>query len=67
MTEMQDFSMSLLVKLVFLKVKVNAIIKRASLQMTLKSPLDSLKNFYLAICIDGNNADIYHHRGQVIY
>jgi len=52
------------------KVRANALIKRASLFIQrCKDPqqdsLLSFKDFEKAIEIDPNNADVYHHRGQV--
>ncbi|KAK2580459.1 hypothetical protein KPH14_006201 [Odynerus spinipes] len=47
------------------EVKVNALIKRASLYMQLESPEKSFIDFESAVNIDPNCGDIYHHRGQV--
>ena len=49
------------------KVKVNALIKRASLYIQqckdpTKDPELSFADFSLAIQLDPENADIYHHR-----
>ena len=54
------------------KVRANALIKRASLFIQrCKDPqqdsLLSFKDFEQAIEIDPDNADVYHHRGQVIF
>ena len=54
------------------KMRANALIKRASLyiqrcQDPQKDPLLSFKDFERATEIDPNNADVYHHRGQVSY
>ena len=46
---------------IILQVKVNALIKRASIKLQLSR--NSQDNE--AIKLDPNNADIYHHRGQV--
>ncbi|KAL6444474.1 hypothetical protein ACFW04_001957 [Cataglyphis niger] len=46
-------------------VKVNALIKRATLHMQLDNPLMTFKDFELAISMNPNYGDIYHHRGQV--
>ncbi|KAL2747199.1 mitochondrial import receptor subunit TOM70 [Vespula maculifrons] len=47
------------------EVKVNALIKRASLYMQLENPEKSFIDFDLAINLDPNCSDIYHHRGQI--
>ncbi|XP_026732430.1 mitochondrial import receptor subunit TOM70 [Trichoplusia ni] len=47
------------------KVKVNALIKRASLSTQLENTECCLKDFAQAAQLDPNNSDIYHHRGQV--
>jgi len=52
------------------RVKVNALIKRASLYIQQakdpkKDPELSFADFALAVEIDPENADVYHHRGQV--
>merc|ERR1711935_425923 len=52
------------------KLKVNALIKRASLYIQQckdpsKDPELSFADFALAQSLDPENADIYHHRGQV--
>jgi len=52
------------------KVKVNALIKRASLYIQqcrdpAKDPQLSFADFSLAESLDPENADIFHHRGQV--
>jgi len=52
------------------KVKVNALIKRASLFIQQckdprNDPALSLKDFATAVEIDPSNPDVYHHRGQV--
>ncbi|CAH2108283.1 unnamed protein product [Euphydryas editha] len=47
------------------KVKVNALIKRASLYTQLENTERCLEDFAYAAKIDPNNSDIYHHRGQV--
>lgn len=45
--------------------KVNALIKRATLYMQLEEPEKTFPDFELAVQIEPNCADIYHHRGQV--
>ncbi|CAO1336983.1 unnamed protein product [Diamesa serratosioi] len=47
------------------KVRSNAYIKRASLNMQTEKKDLSFNDFDDAIKIDPNNPDIYHHRGQV--
>lgn len=47
------------------KVKVNALIKRASLYTQLENTDKCLDDFAQAAKLDPNNSDIYHHRGQV--
>lgn len=47
------------------KVKVNALIKRASLYTQLENTERCLEDFAQAAQLDPNNSDIYHHRGQV--
>jgi len=52
------------------KIRVNALIKRASLTIQackdpVQDPLKAMSDFSNAQEIDENNADIYHHRGQV--
>ncbi|KAJ0175576.1 hypothetical protein K1T71_008735 [Dendrolimus kikuchii] len=47
------------------KVKVNALIKRASLYTQLENTERCLEDFANAAQLDPNNSDIYHHRGQV--
>ena len=52
------------------KIRVNALIKRASLYIQQckdpsKDPQLSFADFELAVQLDPDNADIYHHRGQV--
>ena len=52
------------------KLRVNALIKRASLYIQqckdpTKGPQLSFADFALAVQLDPDNAVIYHHRGQV--
>lgn len=46
-------------------VKVNALIKKATLHMQFDTSEMSFNDFNQAINIDPNCAEIYHHRGQV--
>lgn len=48
-------------------IKVNALIKRATLYMQLESSEKTFSDFELAIKINPDYGDIYHHRGQVLY
>merc|ERR1719511_450438 len=52
------------------QIRVNALIKRASLIIQsckdpIQDPIKAMADFSSAQEIDENNADIYHHRGQV--
>ncbi len=47
------------------RVKSNALIKRASLKDPVNDPLMAFKDFETAERIDPENADVFHHRGQV--
>ncbi|KAL0267134.1 UNVERIFIED_CONTAM: hypothetical protein PYX00_009488 [Menopon gallinae] len=47
------------------KLRVNAIIKRACIHIQLEDPTKCFEDFEKAIKIDPDNADIYHHRGQI--
>lgn len=46
------------------EIKVNALIKRASLYIQLENLEKTFIDFDLAINIDSNCGDIYHHKGQ---
>lgn len=46
-------------------LKVNALIKRASIHMQLEDPNSCLQDFNRAVTLDSSNPDIYHQRGQV--
>lgn len=64
---MEDFSCLVEDPLTDVKVKVNALIKRASLYIQQckdpkKDPELSFADFALAAELDPENADIYHHR-----
>lgn len=63
----QDFESILNSKETSKDVKVNALIKRATLHMQLENPDMTFKDFELAISINPNYGDIYHHRGQVLH
>uniref|UniRef100_H3A9T0 Translocase of outer mitochondrial membrane 70 n=1 Tax=Latimeria chalumnae TaxID=7897 RepID=H3A9T0_LATCH len=47
------------------KLRANALIKRGSMYMQQQQPLLSTQDFNLAADIDPQNADVYHHRGQL--
>jgi len=47
------------------KIKVNCLIKRASLYMQLESTEDCLKDFETAAELGPDISDVFHHRGQV--
>lgn len=47
------------------EVRVNALIKRASMYMQLENPEKCFADFELATVIHPGCGDIYHHRGQV--
>ena len=49
----------------FLQVIVNALIKRGSLHMQMQSPTESIADFERAAELAPDNADVFHHRGQV--
>merc|ERR1712183_1203118 len=75
LTKQQDLAMADLTVLienpdVGVKLRVNALIKRASLYIQqckdpTKDPQLSFADFTTAVELDPDNADIYHHRGQV--
>lgn len=75
LTKQQDLAMEDLTSLigdetVGVKFRVNALIKRASLYIQQckdpsKDPQLSFDDFSRAVELDPENADIYHHRGQV--
>lgn len=46
-------------------VRVNALIKRATMYMQVENPDKCFADFELAESIDVDCGDIYHHRGQV--
>ncbi|XP_053435618.1 LOW QUALITY PROTEIN: mitochondrial import receptor subunit TOM70-like [Nycticebus coucang] len=47
------------------KLRENALIKRGSMYMQQQQPLLSTQDFNMAADIDPQNADVYHHRGQL--
>ncbi|XP_032787115.2 mitochondrial import receptor subunit TOM70 [Daphnia magna] len=47
------------------QVRVNALVKRATLRMQLGSPEESLHDLLMAAELGPENADVFHHRGQV--
>lgn len=50
-----------------LQLRANALIKRGSMYMQQQQPQLSTQDFNMAAEIDPRNADVYHHRGQVIF
>ncbi|KAK3927906.1 Mitochondrial import receptor subunit TOM70 [Frankliniella fusca] len=47
------------------KLRVNALIKRASLHVQMDDPNRSFDDFERAANLDPENSDVYHHRGQM--
>ncbi|XP_013922523.1 PREDICTED: mitochondrial import receptor subunit TOM70 [Thamnophis sirtalis] len=47
------------------KLRANALIKRGSMYMQQQQPSLSTQDFNMAADIDPQNADVYHHRGQL--
>ncbi|XP_038062805.1 mitochondrial import receptor subunit TOM70-like [Patiria miniata] len=47
------------------KLRANALIKRGSMHMQEGNSSDAMNDFATAVRIDPDNADIYHHRGQL--
>ncbi|XP_017587133.1 PREDICTED: mitochondrial import receptor subunit TOM70 [Corvus brachyrhynchos] len=47
------------------KLRANALIKRGSMYMQQQQPVLSTQDFNTAADIDPQNADVYHHRGQL--
>ena len=48
------------------KVRVNALVKRATLRMQLGAAEASLHDLAMAAELGPDNADVFHHRGQVV-
>lgn len=46
-------------------IKINALIKRATLNMQMENSETTFNDFDLAIKINPDYGDIYHHKGQV--
>ncbi|XP_022109352.1 mitochondrial import receptor subunit TOM70-like [Acanthaster planci] len=46
-------------------LRANALIKRGSMHMQEGNSSDAMNDFATAVRIDPDNADIYHHRGQL--
>ena len=46
-------------------MRANALIKRGSMHMQEGNSTEAMADFATAVRIDPDNADIYHHRGQV--
>ncbi|MGH0125179.1 UNVERIFIED_CONTAM: hypothetical protein FKN15_027572 [Acipenser sinensis] len=47
------------------QLRANALIKRGSMYMQQQQPMLSTQDFNMAADIDSQNADVYHHRGQL--
>ncbi|XP_076803678.1 mitochondrial import receptor subunit TOM70-like isoform X2 [Clavelina lepadiformis] len=47
------------------KLRANALIKRGSMNMQLQDTAKAEADFSLAVEIDPENSDVYHHRGQL--
>lgn len=47
------------------KLRVSALIKRASLNMQLEKPEDCIRDFDKAAELGPNISDVFHHRGQI--
>ncbi|XP_028401862.1 mitochondrial import receptor subunit TOM70-like [Dendronephthya gigantea] len=63
---LKDFDRVISLEDASVKVKVNALVKRASIkvQMT-QNTQEAYKDFNEAIKLDPENGDIFHHRGQI--
>ncbi|XP_063959836.1 mitochondrial import receptor subunit TOM70-like isoform X1 [Lytechinus pictus] len=48
------------------KLKANALIKRGSMHMQEGQQMEAMTDFGQAATIDPDNADVYHHRGQLL-
>ncbi|XP_071500354.1 mitochondrial import receptor subunit TOM70-like [Diadema antillarum] len=48
------------------KLKANALIKRGSMHMQEGNQMEAMTDFGQAVVIDPDNADVYHHRGQLL-
>ncbi|XP_065055601.1 mitochondrial import receptor subunit TOM70-like [Rhopilema esculentum] len=51
----------------FSKLVSNALIKRASLKMQQAKDAECFDDFERAVNVDKDNADVYHHRGQLYF
>ena len=47
------------------KVRINALVKRGTMKMQLGAPEESLYDLAIAAELGPDNADVFHHRGQV--
>ena len=47
------------------QVRVNALVKRATLRMQLGAADEALHDLMMAAELGPENADVFHHRGQV--
>lgn len=62
---LDDFKTIIDTKEADVKIKVNVLIKRASLHMQLDKNDECLKDFEMAAELGADISDVYHHRGQV--
>lgn len=60
-----DLNMIITTERVAKELKVNALIKRASMHVQLEHPEKSFCDFDMALELDPNCGDIYHNRAQV--
>ncbi|KAF5304549.1 hypothetical protein FQA39_LY09600, partial [Lamprigera yunnana] len=61
----EDFKTIIEATDVEVKLKVNTLIRRASLYMQIDNTDNCLRDFAMAVDLAPNVSDIYHHRGQV--
>jgi mitochondrial import receptor subunit TOM70 len=47
------------------KVRINALVKRGIMKVEFGTPEESLNDLALAAVLGPDNADVFHHRGQV--
>ena len=60
-----DFDMIITSESAAKELKVNALVKRASMHVQLEHPEKSFCDFDMAVKLDPNCGDIYHNRAQV--
>ncbi|XP_052286193.1 mitochondrial import receptor subunit TOM70-like isoform X2 [Dreissena polymorpha] len=59
-----DFEQLLAVENLDKKIKVNVLIKRGSLYISLDQRVEGMNDFAHATRVDPSNSDVYHHRGH---